>query len=344
MGKVLVTAVAALAIAACSATASAAPRSASGTEAKAPKLVNVLVQFTFKARGEYAHLFLAEKKGYYKKQGLNVTFQEGVGAGPVFASLAIKNGVTFVIAVMNQAAVAMNQGLPLRAVATWEPVVQSVLVSKPGVKISEPKDLIGKTVGLKQGQNAALVFPHFLKQYGIDPKLVTVKTLDSSSANAVFLQGGVDVVDAFITNEVPTLEALVAGRLNVLRFSDNGFPDLGIGVVVKRDLEKSSPNLIKKFLLASSQGIEAMKKDPQAAAEATKEKYGALLPDLPIVLEQVKYTITAMPQVGKHQYGWISPQEWTDAIATLKKTGVIVDPPDRGKLPISYFFTNKYLK
>lgn len=344
MGKFLVAVVAAAALAVCSATAAPAATRASSGAAAEKGLTNVLVQFTFKARGEYAHLFLADKLGYFKKQGIKVTFQEGVGAGPVFASLAIKNGVTFVIAVMNQAAVAMNQGLPVRAVATWQPVVQSVLVSKPGVSIKTPQDLVGKVVGLKQGQNASLVFSHFLKANGVDPSKVTVKTLDSSSANAVFLQGGVDVVDAFMTNEVPTLEAQVAGRLNVLRFPDWGFPDLGIGVVVKRDLERSSPNLIRKFLIASAQGIAAMKKNPQAAAQATKDKYGALLPDLPIVLQQVKYTVDSMPQQGKHQYGWMAPKDWSDAIATLKKTGVIVDPQDRKPLPVSYFFTNKYVK
>jgi NitT/TauT family transport system substrate-binding protein len=318
----------------------------SASSAPSKTLTDVTIQFTFKTRGELAFLYLADKNGYFKQQGIRVKFVEGVGAGPVFASTAIKHGNIFVAGIMNQAAVAMNQGLPLRAVATWEPIVQSVLVSKPNMPINKPSDLIGKTVGLKQGQNASLVFPHFLKANGIDPSQVNVKMLDSSSANAVFLQGGVDVVDAFTTNEQPILEAAVAGRLSVLRISDFGFPDLGVGLIVNREIPatKKGGDLIRRFLIAADKGITATKANPQAAAEAIKAMYGALLPDTPIILEQVKNTNAAMPKLGKHMYGWADPAGWKEAIATARKTQVIVDPPDRAPLPASYFYTNKYVK
>jgi NitT/TauT family transport system substrate-binding protein len=46
------------------------------------------VRFTWKLKGEYAPLFVALDKGYYKAEGLDVDLAEGSGAQTVLKLLA----------------------------------------------------------------------------------------------------------------------------------------------------------------------------------------------------------------------------------------------------------------
>ena len=51
----------------------------------------VTVRFTWKFKGEYAPLFVALDKGYYKAEGLDVDLAEGSGAQTVLKLLASSN-------------------------------------------------------------------------------------------------------------------------------------------------------------------------------------------------------------------------------------------------------------
>lgn len=306
------------------------------------QLTEVTAQFTFEARGEYAFLFIADKEGFFEDEGLDVSFREGEGAQTVLASLASSGGKnTIVVASGNQAAASISAGLPVVTVATWEPTSPSVLVSKPDVPLASPKDLEGKVVGVKEGLAVDLVLPFFLRDNDVDADAVDERTVDSSVANQTFLTGDLDVVDAFLTNEVPILQEQVReGDLNVLELSKFGFPDVGLVANVTKEYAKADPDTISAFLRAAARGIEAMKEDPAAAAEAIKDSdLGSGLPDTEIVEEQVKNTVTLMPDPGDKPYGYNDPERWKAMVETQKRTGVI----DKA-LPVDDYIDNTFVE
>ena len=53
----------------------------------------VTVRFTWKLKGEYAPLFVALNKGYYKAEGLDVDLAEGSGAQTVLKLLAFQEQI-----------------------------------------------------------------------------------------------------------------------------------------------------------------------------------------------------------------------------------------------------------
>src|SRR5215204_2791385 len=73
----------ALAVLAGAALAAAAQNAASAQGAE-----KVTVRFTWKLKGEYAPLYVALDKGYYKAEGLDVDLAEGSGAQTVLKLLA----------------------------------------------------------------------------------------------------------------------------------------------------------------------------------------------------------------------------------------------------------------
>ena len=80
----------------------------------------VTVRFTWKLKGEYAPLFVALDKGYYKAEGLDVDLAEGSGAQTVLKLLASGNE-KFGYGPAVSAAQAVSQGLPVKVVALTRP-------------------------------------------------------------------------------------------------------------------------------------------------------------------------------------------------------------------------------
>jgi len=298
----------------------------------------ITVEFTYTWKGEYAPLVYADEKGLFAKQGLDVTFKEGKGSQVTYSSLG-DGPNTFVIGPSGTAAQAASTGVPVTNVATFIPVTPSVLVAKNGTQLKTPKDLEGKTVGLRSGADASLFFSSFLKTNNVDASKVKVSSLDGSAANAAFLSGQVQVVDVFSNNELPTLTAKLDGKApNTLAFSDFGFTILGQGVSVSNAFLKSSPDIIKKFLIAETAGIEAAKKNPVDAAKVLKSRHSAALPDESIVEQQVKATLDAMVPESGHPLGYVSAPAWDKMLDLFQQTGQI-----KNRLSTATYYTNDLL-
>src|SRR5256885_6888406 len=77
------------------------------------------VRFTWKLKGEYAPLYVALEKGYYKAEGLDVQLAEGNGAQNVLKALAAGNE-NFGYGPAVAAAQAVSQGLPVQGVALYQ--------------------------------------------------------------------------------------------------------------------------------------------------------------------------------------------------------------------------------
>src|SRR6478736_4883415 len=76
----------------------------------AEDLQDVTIRFTWKYKGEYAPLFVALDKGYFKAEGLDVDLAEGSGAQTVLKLLASGNE-KFGYGPAVSAAQAVSQGL-----------------------------------------------------------------------------------------------------------------------------------------------------------------------------------------------------------------------------------------
>ena len=111
----------------------------------------VTVRFTWKLKGEYAPLFVALDKGYYKAEGLDVDLAEGSGAQTVLKLLASGNE-KFGYGPAVSAAQAVSQGLPVKVVALYQTKAPMGVISFPDVALKSPKDLEGKRLAISVGE------------------------------------------------------------------------------------------------------------------------------------------------------------------------------------------------
>ena len=93
-------------------------------------LEKVTVRFTWKLKGEYAPLYVALEKGYYKAEGLDVQLSEGNGAQNVLKALAAGNE-KFGYGPAVAAAQAVSQGLPVKVVALYQTSAPMGVIAYP---------------------------------------------------------------------------------------------------------------------------------------------------------------------------------------------------------------------
>src|SRR5438105_9461030 len=112
------------------------------------------IRFTWKLKGEYAPLFVALDKGYYKAEGLEVDLAEGSGAQTVLKLLASGNE-KFGYGPAVSAAQAVSQGLPVKVVALYQTKAPMGVISFPDVPLKSPKDLEGKRLAISVAEPSA---------------------------------------------------------------------------------------------------------------------------------------------------------------------------------------------
>src|SRR5262249_13855904 len=179
----------------------------------------VTVRFTWKLKGEYAPLFVALDKGYYRAEGLDVDLAEGSGAQTVLKLLASGNEkVGYGPAV--SAAQAVSQGLPVKVVALYQTKAPMGVISFPDVPLKTPKDLEGKRLAISVGETFGDMLGPFTRINNVDIGKIQQIQMDASARTAQFLTRKIDVMSVYLSNEWPQIEKRAGVKFNVLRVSE----------------------------------------------------------------------------------------------------------------------------
>jgi NitT/TauT family transport system substrate-binding protein len=197
---------------------------------------------------QFAPLALAEKKGFFREDGLQ---GEVIRINPTVALAALVSGELDYWTVIGNSVAAAIQGVPLRVLACYVPGSPSALIARPEFK-SVP-ELRGKAVGLNTSggaleSTARLIFKHF----GLDPdKEIKFLALGTSERRLSAMKQGLTAA----TMGSPPLDFLgkkmgfvVLARAHEL-FS---YPTSGVVASVRKIKEK--PEEVKRVIKA---GIKA---------------------------------------------------------------------------------------
>src|SRR5580704_8665106 len=124
------------------------------------------------AGGDHAPYYYAQKMGWYKDAGIDLTLLQGKGS-MVAAQAAGAGANTFGLADMTTIMVAIGKGAD-------EVAVMNVYANYPGgfywlksSGITSVKDLAGKKVGNPPGDAARSLWPALAKANGVDPDAIT---------------------------------------------------------------------------------------------------------------------------------------------------------------------------
>ena len=213
----------------------------------------VRLQIKWVPQAQFAGYFVAQDKGYYAAENLDVTIIPG---GPdIVTEQQVANGqAEFGVDWVASFLAFRDKGLPLIDVAQIYQSSGLMLVSKKSANIVSPEDLKGRNVGVWYGGNE-FEFLALMDKLGYDPDkdLTVIKqgfTMDP------FLAGQMDAASAMTYNEYQiVLESGVnANDLNIIRYNDQGVGMLEDNLFTTSDIANTRTDLVKRFVRASLRG------------------------------------------------------------------------------------------
>jgi NitT/TauT family transport system substrate-binding protein len=300
-------------------------------------LEKLTVRFTWKLKGEYAPLYVALEKGYYKAEGLDVALSEGNGAQNVLKALAAGNE-KFGYGPAVAAAQAVSQGLPVKVVALYQTSAPMGVIAFPDTPLKAPKDLEGKRLAISVGETFGDMIRPFARVNNVDLGQVQLIQMDASARTMQFLTRKIDVMSVYLSNELPQIEKRAGVKFNVIKVTDFGLSVLGSSMYVSNEFAEQNPETVKKLLRATAKGYRDAMANPKQAARIMEKHM--VVPEQPDVLDaQVEATVVSTNAPAGKPIGWQADPDWQANLNLLKETGGITDIK-----PLNAYFSNAYLQ
>jgi len=299
--------------------------------ASAQEQVNV--RFSWKLKGEYAHMYVAQERGYFAREGITVRLGEGAGAQAALGAL-LQGQEDVVLLPGIFALTAISKGMPVKLIALYHPVTPMALISKPEKPVRVPKDLEGKSIGTSVGETATSYLDTFCRKNGIDCGKINKIQVQAQARVPLFIQGKLDVVSVYQTNDLPILRENEAIKFVVLELDKHGLAVPGMALVSSDAIIAKKPEALRKLLKAGGDAIVDARKDPAIAANMMIKNWSGS-PSQTVVTAQVKATIDAIPAAPGKPIGWVEENVIVDALDLLKSAGEIDTPK-----AASVYYTN----
>jgi|TARA_A100001391_G_scaffold64006_2_gene40071 NitT/TauT family transport system substrate-binding protein len=297
---------------------------------------DINVRFSWKLKGEYGFFYHGQEEGVYEERDLNVTFGEGAGAQAALGALL--QGQEDVVVLPGIFAIsAIQQGMPVKLVALYQPAAPIVLISHEDNPVTVPADLEGKSVAHAVGETGTSYLDAFCLMNDIDCGSVNKVQMDAGSRVPQFMQRQVDVVSVYQTNDLPVLVDRVGYDFPTLDLAEYGLSVPGLAAVVSDEALENNADALRRFIEATNEAIELTNADPDAATQTLMSVWSGG-PSESVQREQIVATSDSIVQVEGHPFGWIEESAIADALALISSTDNV------GELkPLDTFYSNALL-
>jgi NitT/TauT family transport system substrate-binding protein len=303
--------------------------SALGPTARAEDAVTVRLKWFNQA--QFAGLYTAQEKGYYKAAGLAVNIQPG---GPDFPAVQMVTGGNeqFGVTGADQILIARSKGVPVVALAVIYRRNPFVLFSLANSGIKTPADFVGKKVGVKIGGNEELIYRAVLAKAKVDKSKLT--EIPVKFDITPLLTGTIDVWPGYLINEV--LAAKEKGfDVNIVYPSDYGIDLYADTLFTTEAMIKDKPDAVGKFVAATLKGWESAMAAPEEAAKITVKFGNKLTYDHELAM--MKASLPLLKPDSK-PVGYMDQAAWASAQDLLVGSGFQKAPIDLAKA-----FTIKFM-
>ena len=299
---------------------SAAPEK-SGKEEK-PETVDVVLDWYPNA--VHAFIYEAIDKGYFADEGLqvNVLFPSNT-TDPLTMTAAGKADIGFYYQEDTIIAKA-NEGVPVKVLGAvvQEPI--SIMASLKEKNITQPADLVGKTIGYSGTRFAEVAVNQLLQSVGAtldDVEMIDVGFDLMSSMTT----GNVDATyGCFINHEIPALEE-EGFPMDYMKLTDYGVPNYYALMLVTGEgqLEKNRDKYTR-FLRACEKGFDDMQADPDGALQLMMNNQNTENFPLTESVEKKSFDVL-LPIMEKEGTPFLSQDAavWQENIDWLYSTGMI---------------------
>jgi NitT/TauT family transport system substrate-binding protein len=235
----------------------------------------VRVALGLKFEGPSAPFLVGLDKGYYRAEGLDVTFDNAaepvdiikrVAAGDVAMGFGDTN---LLIKFRDQ-----NPKMPVAAVFMGYNRPAYAIVTRKSRGVTHPKDLEGKRLGAPETDSAFGAWRIFTKANGIDAGKVTIDNVSFPVREPMLAAGQVDAVTGYSFSSYITLKdrGVPVDDIVVLLMADYGVDLYGNAIVVNPRFAAERPDAVKGFLRAYLKGLKETARNPAGALDSVVKR------------------------------------------------------------------------
>jgi len=236
--------------------------------AQADKLKDkVTLMLNWYLYSEHAPFFLGKEKGFYAEEGIDLDIQEGRGSAVTAQAVAAKSA-TFGYIDVTTMIKAAAKGAPLKSTGVLFQVSPMSIMGFTDKNIKVPKDIIGKIVATTPGDALSQMWPLFLKVNNITPDQVKIVSGDGQTKLNAVINGQADLLLGYVMDQAIKLQDATGKPVTTIRFADSGVNQISSGIVANKNLLTENPDLVRRFMRASTKAAEAAEKSPEAAVDA----------------------------------------------------------------------------
>lgn len=282
---------------------------------------------------QFAPFYVAVEKGYYRKAGLDVSFDYSFETDGI--TLVGANELPFAVVSGEQVLLARAQGLPVVYVMAWYQDYPIAVIAKQESGISTPEDLQGKRIGLPGLFGASYVgLRALLNQVGVPESALTLDSIGYNQVEALATDQEEAVV-GYIANE-PIQLAAQGYKLSIFRVGD--YVRLASnGLITNETIIKNNPDLVRNMVTATLKGLRDTLENPDKAYEISKNYVEGLAEANEQVQKQVLLTSIDLWQGDK--LGYSDAQAWENMQQVLLDMGLLTSPLD-----LAEAFTNEFIE
>jgi NitT/TauT family transport system substrate-binding protein len=235
------------------------------TATEAP-LTHVRVPLGYIPNVQFAPLYVAVDKGYFREAGVQVDFDYSFETDGV--ALVGANELQFAVVSGEQVLLARAQGLPVVYVMTWWQNYPVAVMSMPSAGIHAPADLAGKKIGLPGLFGASYIgLRALLLAGGLKEEDVSLDSIGYNQVEAL-VAGREDAVVVYANNEPIQMQAQ-GYDVDVLRVADY-MALASNGLITNEATISQNPELVRSMVQAILKGIAFTLQEPDQAYEISK--------------------------------------------------------------------------
>ena len=257
----------------------------------AQSLTKLKLTLDFRITGQTSPFFLAQSKGWFKDEGLDVTID--VGNGSVASITRVASGAYDMgfgdISALIEFNAAQSGPPVLQAVYQYYNRAPFAIIGRKDRGITDFKSLAGKRIAAAAVESTKRAWPMVARRTGLKPNAFEWVTTDFASRDNVVVRGDADGATYFHDSAVSLFQRIKLEELSVLTYADAGVDVYGNALLASSQLINRNPTLVAGVVRALNRGVMEAMANPLAAMAATKQRE----PLINEAMELERFKITA---------------------------------------------------
>jgi NitT/TauT family transport system substrate-binding protein len=226
-------------------------------------------------QGNHAMWALAEDRGVFRREGLQVRMDRGFGSGDTIVKVA-SGAYELGFADFNSAVKFNAENPDKRLVSIYQVFdrTAAAVVTVKGRGIERVQEVAGKRLGAPEGEGSRLLFPAFARAAGIDTAGIRWTAMAANLRDTMLAQRQVDAVTGFLFTVHFNLVGLGLREEDILGwpYAENGLDLYGSAVFARADWLERNAETATRFVRASIEGLRLLLAEVPAGMAALKRR------------------------------------------------------------------------